>query len=99
MGKTFIGMSCRHLIPRAREHLNHNDSRKRVIKDYFLQRKSYSQSEINLPSSFAILKKCSSEHNRKIIYKALLTTRSKPLFDKQLYANGCFFLLKIIYLS
>ena len=95
MGKTYIDAPSRHLVTRAREHLNLNNNKKRAIKGYLQQCKSCSKNEIELFSSFAVLKKCSSEYNAKI-HEALLINQSKPLLNKQLYANICSFFPKNI---
>ena len=86
-------MSFRHLVTRARKRLKFNSNRKRAIKDHLQQFKSCSKSETDLYSSFTVLKKCSSEYNAKI-HEALLIKQSKPLLNKQPYANVCSFLLK-----
>ena len=46
--------------------LNLNNNRKSSTKNHLQQCKSCSKSEINLLSSFTILKNCSSEHSAKI---------------------------------
>ena len=86
-------MSSRHLVTRAREHLNLNSNTKSAITDHLQQCTSYFKIEINLYSSFTVLKKCSSEYNVKI-HKAMFIKQNKPLLIKQLYVNGCSFLLK-----
>ena len=88
-------MSSRHLVTRAKEHLNLNDNRKSTNKDHLQHCKSCTTSEINLHLSLTILKKCSSEYNTKT-HEGLLATQSKLLLNKQLYANSCFLLLKIV---
>ena len=65
-------MEQRHLDTRAREHLNLNNDRKSAIKDHLQQCESCSKSEINLYSSFIVLKKCSCEYNAKI-HEPMLT--------------------------
>ena len=60
------------------------------------QCKSSSISEINLHSSFTVLKKCSCEYGAKI-HEALLIKQSTLPFNKQLYTYDCFFLLNIIW--
>ena len=93
-GKTYVGMSSRHLVTKLREYLNLNNNRKSAIKDHLQDCESCSKGEINLHSSFTVLSKCSSEYIPKI-HDTLLIKQSKPLLNKQLYANGCSFLLRI----
>ena len=59
-------------------------ARKNAIKKHLQQCKSCSKSEINLHSSFTLLRICSSQYNAKI-HEALLIKQSKPLRNKQLY--------------
>ena len=92
--KTYIGMSSRHLAIRAREHLKLDNNRKSATMDHLQQCKSCFKPEINLYSSFRVLKKCLSEYNAKI-HKTLLIKQNKPLLNKRLYENRCSFLLKI----
>ena len=57
MNKTYIGMSSKHLINKVGKNLNPNNSRKSGIKHHWQQCKSCSKSEIDLHSSFMVLKK------------------------------------------
>ena len=94
VGKTYIGMSSRHLAVRAKEHLNLSNNKKSAIKDHLLHCNVCSEIDISLDSSFTVLKKCSSEYDTKI-HEAFLIKRHRPFLNKQLYANGCSVLLKI----
>ena len=91
---TYIGMSARHLITRAKEHLALNSvSRKSAVKDHILN----CENCLNLDhvlSPFSIIKKCNSEYDTKI-HEALLIKKYKPKLNRQLHANGSSFLLKI----
>ena len=78
-GKTYFDMSSRHLVTRAKEHMNLDSNRKST--KWSLQ--TCSKTEINLYSSFTVLKKCSSEYSAKI-HKAMIIKQSKPLHNKQL---------------
>ena len=79
MDETYIGMSSRHLVIRARKHLNLNKIGKSAIKDHLQQQcKSWSKTEINLHWSFTVLKKCSSEYSA-ITHDVLLLKQSKRL--------------------
>ena len=93
-GKTFAGMSNSHLVTRARKHLNLNNNRTGAIKNHLQQYEFCSKTEINLDSSFTVLKKCLSEYDAKI-HEALVIKQNKPLLHKQLKANRCSYLLKI----
>ena len=88
------GMSSRRLVTSAKEHSNLDTCRKGAIKDHLQQFNSCFKSEINLHSSFTVLKKRSSEYKAKI-HSALLIKQSKPLFNEQLHANCCSSLLKL----
>ena len=91
--QTCIGMSSKHLLTRARKYLNHK-FRKSAIEDHLRQYEFCSISEINLVSSFTVLKKSSIEYNEKV-HKALLIKQKKRLLNKLLHANSCSFLSKI----
>ena len=77
-GKTCIvaGTSSRHMITSKREHLNLHTRRKTAVEDHLQRCRSCSESEINLHSSFTVLKKRSSEYIAKI-HAALLIKESK----------------------
>ena len=76
--KTYVGMLSRRLVTRKREYFNLSNSRKSAVKDHLPQCKSCSKYEIDLHSSFTVLKKCPSQYNAKI-YEALLIKQSKLL--------------------
>ena len=90
---TYLGMSSRHLVTRAKEHLDLNQSRKSAIKDHILDCVECSNSSHSL-ASFKILPNCKYEYDTKV-YEALLIKKFKPKLNRQLYANGCSFLLKV----
>ena len=92
--KSYIGMTSRHLITRAREHLDLGKLHpKSVIKDHIYNCKSCSTIKYSI-TSFRILRKCNNDYSAKI-HEALLIKRLKPELNKQLYENGSSFLLNI----
>ena len=90
---TYLGMSSRHLVSRAKEHLDLNQSRKSAIKEHILDSVKCCNSSHSL-ASFTILQNCKNEYDTKV-HEALLTKKFKPKLNCQLYANGCLFLLKV----
>ena len=92
-GLTYLGKSSRHLVTRAKEHLNLNQSRKSAIKDHILDCVKCSNSSHSL-ASFKILRNCKNEYGTKV-HEALLIKNFKPKSNRQLYANGFSFLLKV----
>ena len=92
-GLTYLGMSSTHLVTRAKEHLDLNQSRRSAIKDHILDCVKCSNSSHSL-ASFKILRFCKNEYNTKV-HEALLIKKFKPKLNRQLYANGCSFLLKV----
>ena len=90
---TYLGMSSRHLVTRAKEHLNLNQSRKSAIKDHILDCGKCSNSSHSL-TSFEILRNCKYEYDTKV-HKALFIKKFKVKLNRQLCANGCSFLLKV----
>ena len=87
-------MTSRHLITRAREHLDLGDVHtKSAIKDHLYNCNSCSLNK-NSVNSFRILRQCHNDYDAKI-HEALLIKRLKPELNKQLYANGSSFLLNI----
>ena len=92
-GLAYLGMSFRHLVTRAKEHLNLNQSQKSAIKDHILDCVKCFNSSHSLVSR-KILCNGKNEYDTKV-YEALLIKKFKPKLNRQLYANGCSFLLKV----
>ena len=69
-----------------------NQSQKSAIKDHILDCVECSNSSHSL-APFKILRNCKNEYDTKV-YEALLIKKFKPKLNRQLYANGCSFLLK-----
>ena len=92
-GLTYLSMPSRHLVTRAKEHLDLNQSRKSAIKDHILDCVKCSNSSHSL-ALFKILPNCKYEYDTKV-HEALLIKKFKPKLNRQLYANGCSFLLKV----
>ena len=95
-GLTYLGMSSRHLVTRAKEHLDLNQYRKSAIQDHILECVKCSNSSHSL-ASFKILRNCKNEYDTKV-HQALLIKKFKPKLNRQLHANGCSFLLKVFQL-
>ena len=70
-----------------------NQSEKSAIKDHILDCVKSSNSSHSL-ASFKILQNCNNEYDTKV-HEALLIKKFKPKLNRQLYANGCLFLLKV----
>ena len=92
-GLIYLGMSSRHLVTRAKEHLDLNKSRKSAIKDHILDCVKCFNSSHSL-ASFQLLRNSKNEYDTKV-HEALLIKKFKPKLNRQLYANGCSFLLKV----
>ena len=90
-------MPSRYLITRVREHLILAKSRKSAIKDHILSCSTCSNLQFSI-NSFTMLSKCNSDYKAKF-YEASLIKRYSPGFNKQCYASGVSFLLKIAYIN
>ena len=94
-GLTYIGKSTRHVITRAKEHLNLGSSVKSKIKDHIIECNLCNKKDMDgLIHRFSIIKKCSSDYDCKI-HKALIIKKHQPKLNKQLYENGSSFLLQL----
>ena len=91
---TYIGMSKRHLVTRAREHLQLNsNATKSAISQHFSSCQTCHNCNLDV-SSFKVIKNCHNEYETKI-QEALLIKQPTPRLNSQLYANGCSFLLNV----
>ena len=93
---TYIGMSTRHLVTRAREHLQLNsNSAKSAISQHISSCQTCQNSNLDV-SSFKVIRNCHNEYETKI-QEALLIKKLTPRLNSQLYANGCSFLLNVFW--
>ena len=90
---TYIGSSSRHLIVRAKEHLNENLSNKSSIRSHIKNCKSCSGNKSKL-NSFKVIRNCNTPYETRI-QEAMMIKKQNPNLNKQLYANGSSFLLNI----
>ena len=91
---TYIGMSTRHLVTRAREHLQLNStSAKSAISQHISSCQTCQNSNLDV-SSFKVIRNCHNEYETKI-QEALLIKKLTPRLNSQLYANGCSFPLNV----
>ena len=91
---TYIGMSARHLVVRAKEHVSlENKSRKSAVKDHISCCVVCANAD-HLLNSFTVVRKCASEYDTKI-HEVLLIKRQKPKLNRQFFGNGSSFFLKI----
>ena len=66
-GLTYIGKSTRHVISRAKEHLNLGSSVKSKIKDHIIECNLCNKKDMDsLIHRFSVIKKCSSDYDCKI---------------------------------
>ena len=94
-GLTYIGKSTRHVITRAKEHLNLGSSVKSKIKDHIIECNLCNKKDMDsLIHRFSVIKKCSSDYDCKI-HEALIIKKHQPKLNKQLYENGSSFLLQL----
>ena len=94
-GLTYIGKSTRHVITRAKEHLNLGSSVKSKIKDHIIECNLCNKKDMDsLIHRFSVIKKCSSDYDCKI-HEALLIKKHQLKLNKQLYENGSSFLLQL----
>ena len=94
-GLTYIGKSTRHVVTRAKEHLNLGSSVKSKIKDHIIECNLCKKKDMDgLIHRFSVIKKCSSDYDCKI-HEALLIKKHQPKLNKQLYENGLSFLLQL----
>ena len=87
-GLTYLGMSSRHLVTRAKEHLDLNQSRKSTIKDHILDCGECFNSSDSL-ASYKIFRNCNKNEYDTEDHEALLIKKFKPKLKRQLYANSC----------
>jgi len=85
---TNIGMSTRHLVTRAKEHIQiKSTSAKSAINQHITSCEKCKNSNLNV-QSFQVIRHCQSEYETKI-QEALLIKKFTPKLNSQLYANGC----------
>ena len=93
---TYIGMSTRHLVTRAREHLQLNsNSTKSAISQHISSCQTCQNCNLNV-SSFKVIRNCHNEYETKM-QEALLMKEVTPRLNSQLYANRCSFLLNVFW--
>ena len=81
-GLTYIGKSTRHVITRAKEHLNLGSSVKSKIKDHIIDCNLCNKKDMDsLIHSFSVIKKCSSDYDCKI-HEALIIKKHQPKLNK-----------------
>ena len=94
-GLTYMGKSTRHLLTRAKEHLNLGSSVKSKIKEHISECNLCNKNDTDsLIHCFIVIKKCSSDYDCKI-HEALIIKKQQPKLNKQLYENGSYFLLQL----
>ena len=92
---TYIGMSTRLLVTRAREHLQLNsNSAKSAISQHISSCQTCQNSNLDV-SSFKVIRNCHNESYETKIQEALLIKKLIPRLNSQLYAKGCSFLLNV----
>ena len=93
-GTSYIGETKRHLIDRVKEHTAFKSiTRKSEIKSHILNCQNCKNANINY-EHFRILRKCKDPSDTRI-HEALMIKKVKPNLNKQLYANGASYLLKV----
>lgn len=92
--QTYIGMSTRHLCVRVNEHFSSNSSSKKSAIHQHIQSCIYCNSIQSPLAQFNIVKKCNTDFSTKI-QEALLIKKLNPTLNRQLYENGCSFLLSV----
>ena len=89
MDPTYIGKSTRHVVTRAKEHLNLGSSVKSKMKEHIsecnLCNKNDTDSSIH---RFIVIKKCSSDYDCKI-HEALLIKKHQSKLNKQCIKTAC----------
>ena len=91
-----IGVSTRHLVTRAREHLQLNsNSAKSAISQHISSCQPCQNSTLDV-SSLKVIRNCHNEYETKT-QEALLIKKLTPRLNSQLYANGCSFLLNVFW--
>ena len=94
----YVGYSARHLITRAKEHINDCKSSKSAIKNHILNCNSCLDKNPKFQLyRFSIMHKCNSAYEAKI-HEALLIKKQNPTINKQMHANGTSFLLSVYYI-
>ena len=86
-------MSTRHLSIRLGEHLGFYLKTDSAVKDHIMSCDICANSKFNV-NSYKIIKKCNSNFETKI-HGALLIKKHNPGLNRQLFANGSWFLLNI----
>ena len=83
---SYAGYIARHLITRAREHLNFNFIVKSAIKDHVYSCFDCFEKHFSV-CDCTVLKKCHAEYEAKI-QEALLIRKQTPLINRQLYTSA-----------
>ena len=71
---TYIGKSTRHVVTRAKEHLNLGSSVKSKIKEHIIEYNLYNKKDLDsLIHRFSIVKKCSSDYCKTVKFTKRVT--------------------------
>ena len=90
---SYIGETKRHLVIRAEEHLDLDNSNKNSEIKTHIKGCRYCKDCVNV-DSFEIVKKCFNSFDA-LIHEALIIRKNDPKLNKQLYNKGSSFTLKI----
>ena len=83
---SYIGCTARHLVTRAREHLNFNSAAESAIKDHVYSCFKCIQTHFSV-HDFTVLKNCLTEYEAKI-QEAVVIKKQNPKLYCQLCATG-----------
>ena len=87
----YIGQTSRHLLERAKEHLNPSDKTS-AVSQHISTCQSCKNTDLSV-TDFQVLKKCRNQYDVKI-YEALLIQKLHPTLSTQV-TNDYGFLLKV----
>ena len=90
---SYIGETKRHLVIRAGEHLDLENSNKNTEVKTHIKGCIYCKNHVNV-DSFEVIKKCFNNFDT-LIHEALIIRKNDPKLNKQLYNKGTSFTLKL----
>lgn len=89
----YIGKSKRHLVTRAKEHINPKESNQSEVKNHIFQCDSCKSGKLSV-NNFAVLKQCKDDYAARIS-EALLIKQFQPKINKQKLSKGQSYLLRV----
>ena len=91
----YIGKTKRHLVSRAKEHVNPKDTNQSEVKNHIFKCDSCKKGVPSDPvQNFSVMKQCKNDYSASIS-EALLIKKFRPKINKQQGSKGESYLLRV----